>query len=236
MIEKLKTHPDSLSEHELLEVLLYSVVKRQDTNPLAHRILRYFKDLQSVFDARVEDLLKIDGVGPAIARHIKTTGLIMARTKSLSTTVKMVKLNSVAKLKAYLKDDYDDLETEVFTVLLLNKSHELLSKLVYTSEDFDRILLNSGEVTKAMAIVKPAYAVVVHNHPSGIIEPSATDNATTVKLHILLSINNVGLFDHIIVGKKVMDECFSYHLSGALGHIKNNCTLDALVDKNIDNI
>ena len=236
MLEKLKSHPDSLSEHELLEILLYSVVKRQDTNPLAHKILRYFKNLQSVFDASVEDLLKIDGVGPAIARHIKTTGLIMAHTKTSSCDEKSVKLNSVAKLKTFLKDDYEDLEKEVFTVLFLNKSHDFLSKLVYTSEDFDRILINSGELTKAISITQPTFAVVVHNHPSGIVTPSATDNATTVKLHILLSLNNVCLFDHLIFGKKVLDDYFSYHLSGTLGHIKNNCTLDALINKNIENI
>ena len=236
MLVKLKEHPESLSEHELLEILLYSVVKRQDTNPLAHKILRYFKDLNSVFSANVEDLLKIDGVGPAIARHIKTTGMILAHTKNFTPSKNVIKLNSVAKLKEFLKDDYTNLGTEVFTVLFLSKSYDLLSKQTYTSEEFDKILVNSKDVVKAISINRPSFAVIAHNHPSGIIQPSATDNATTAKLHILLSINDVCLFDHLIFGRNVTCECFSYHLSGSLTHIKQNCNIDALVSKNIENI
>ena len=236
MLEKLTTHPESLSEHELLEILLYSVVKRQDTNPLAHKILRYFKDLQSVFDASIEDLLKIDGVGPAIARHIKSTGMILARTRSFDAMQKTVKLNNVAKIKQYLKNDYDNLKNEVFTILFLNGSYDLISSITYSSEDFDKILINGNDIVKAISINKPSFAIVVHNHPSGIVEPSATDNATTAKLHIILSLNNVCLFDHLIFGKNVVKDVFSYHMSGSLAHIKDSCSIDALLSKNIENI
>ena len=236
MLVKLREHPESLSEHELLEILLYSVVKRQDTNPLAHRLLRYFNSLQSVFDASIDDLIKVDGVGPAIARFIKSTGMIMSRTKSLQPLKKVAKLNSVSKIKNYLQKLYKGLETELFTVLFLDEAYDLLSKHTYSTDGLDNILLNSSDLVNAITIAKPSYAIVAHNHPSGIIEPSASDNSATAKLYIIFAMNNVCLFDHLIFGKDVFNECYSYHLSHTLEHIKNNCNIDALLQKSIENI
>ena len=60
----------SLAAHEVLEYLLFFSIPRQDTNPIAHRLIRHFGSYCNVLDATEEELLKVEGVGPASARLI----------------------------------------------------------------------------------------------------------------------------------------------------------------------
>lgn len=63
MTERFLKYPDSLSEHEVLEIMLYSALPRKDTNPLAHKLLRTFGSLKNVLSADAEVLKSVDGVG-----------------------------------------------------------------------------------------------------------------------------------------------------------------------------
>ena len=63
----------SLEPHVLLELYLYDVLPRIDTNPIAHRLLSRFRSLDGVFSAPYEELIKVKGVGPATASYIKNT-------------------------------------------------------------------------------------------------------------------------------------------------------------------
>ena len=58
---------DTLLEHEFLELCLFTVYKRCDTNPLAHRLIDKFGNLESVCNASIDELLTVEGVGPAAA-------------------------------------------------------------------------------------------------------------------------------------------------------------------------
>ena len=83
MIGRFLKSPDSLNDHEILEILLYFTVKRKDTNPLAHKILSYFKDLSAVFEADADTLKKIDGVGDKIAAELLTISQVIKRVENI---------------------------------------------------------------------------------------------------------------------------------------------------------
>ena len=58
----------SLAAHEVLEYLLYFSIPRRDTNPLAHRLIQHFGGFCQVLDASEEELMQVQGIGPASAR------------------------------------------------------------------------------------------------------------------------------------------------------------------------
>ena len=87
---------DAFADHEALELLLYYAIPRQDTNPIAHRLIERFGSLEGVFSAPAYELQKVEGVGENAAtlirllfplcRRVRTSGgrheVIFARTSA----------------------------------------------------------------------------------------------------------------------------------------------------------
>lgn len=81
---------DGFNDHNALEMLLFYAVPRKDTNELAHRLLKQFGSLASVFEAKHEELMRVDGIGENAATLIKLIPEVSRRyllTKSLPTKV-----------------------------------------------------------------------------------------------------------------------------------------------------
>ena len=71
MYEKLE-NGDDLFDHEVLEILLYAVCPRINTNPLAHKLMDRFVTLYNVLNASVKELKGVDGVGDAVAKYLRS--------------------------------------------------------------------------------------------------------------------------------------------------------------------
>ncbi|MCQ2398906.1 MAG: hypothetical protein MJ072_00175 [Clostridia bacterium] len=224
-------HPETFSDHELLEILLYSVIRRQDTNALAHRILLYFKDLKSVFEADVNDLKKIDGVGDKVAMHIKTVGLIMTRAE-ISAKSEFFKPRSnlhsvIGDVTAFFQGETE----ERFVCFFLDERYRMINYVECTSHDAYSVNIDIKLIVDALAISKPTYAIIAHNHPTGSVKPSNDDDVSTVKLYMTFSLHGVQLTDHLIVGH---NKYFSYFKEGRMQHIKDTYKLDTLIKKSFD--
>lgn len=75
----------SLAAHEVLEYLLYFSIPRRDTNPLAHRLIQHFGGFCQVMDASEEELMQVQGIGPAAQDCCIPSGMLPAFTRSKST-------------------------------------------------------------------------------------------------------------------------------------------------------
>lgn len=75
----------SLAAHEVLEYLLYFSIPRRDTNPLAHRLIQHFGGFCQVLDASEEELMQVQGIGPAAQDCCIPSGMLPAFTRSKST-------------------------------------------------------------------------------------------------------------------------------------------------------
>ena len=80
-------------------------------------------------------------------------------------------------------------------------------------------------MANAVAIHKPVYAIIAHNHPSGVAEPSVADDITTMKLNALCSIHGVNLIDHVIVAG---ERFYGYKTQRRLEVIKEKSNIDKL--------
>ena len=225
MLEKFLLASDSFADHEILEVLLYSVIKRQDTNPLAHRILRYFNSLTDLFDADVKTLMKIDGVGKRVAVHLKSIGLLYNRMKK-DKNKPVCRCDSLGSLKSVLLDYFSNSKTEKFAIMLFDKNKNHLSTFFLSSGEFDRIFINTSSVISDILVKNPKFIVLAHNHTSNIAEPSSSDDLSTIKFNMLLGLHGISLFDHVIVTD---NSFFSYFGSGRLNAIQKTGDFNKII-------
>lgn len=224
-IDKFLKNPSSFAEHELLEILLYSVIARKDTNELAHKLLSYFGSLEKVFTADPSALMNVSGVGKRVASHIKTIGLIYEHMPKNKSEQK-VTCTSFGAIKTKLDEAFYDATSEKFLLMFFDKGYKLLSSIEYTNNQFHTVMISGAQIVEAINIIKPSYAIIAHNHLTDNPAPSSHDDVATTKLNILLDLHNVFLNDHVIVAK---NKTYSYYHSGRLQTIKEKCTIDKMI-------
>lgn len=192
---------DGFNDHNALEMLLFYAVPRKDTNELAHRLLKQFGSLASVFEAKHEELMRVDGIGENAATLIKLIPEVSRRyllTKSLPT--KVIRRSEDAGAYFVAKFMYE--VNEICYALLLNSSNGIIA-----CKEISRGVVNATEVGIRMlveaAIKSNAAAVIIaHNHPGALPLPSKEDEYCTRLVKKALELVDIKLLDHIIVGGK----------------------------------
>ncbi len=215
MTERFLKYPDSLSEHELLEIMLYPALPRKDTNPLAHKLLSLFGSLENVLRAEDEVLKSVDGVGEKVCAMLK----LYARAADIIGEKKSEQKEKFVylKMKEKLINELGALKEEKFFLYLLDEKSTILTKLSFCTGLKDEVLIDPKELAKSIVVLRPKRAVAIHNHLSGNPSPSCKDDETTEKLYKLLALHGVELSDHVIVSG---GRAFSYHYSDKLEEIK----------------
>ena len=103
-------------------------------------------------------------------------------------------------------------EREHFALMLLDSQHKVLECNVIFSGTIDGAAIYPREIVKAALYANAAAVILAHNHPSGVIEPSAADKRITARIKSALALVDIRVLDHIIVG----DSCYSFAQSGEL--------------------
>ena len=189
---------DTLEDHEVLELLLFYVIHRQDTNELAHELLHRFGSLEAVMDASYSELTQVKGIGEQAA-----TLLLLAKPLSrrylLSQNDDKQPLNSVRRCADYLIPYFFGAKEEhVFLLCLDAKSRPIccreLSEGSATATE-----LPIRKATKLALDSKAVSVVLAHNHPGGEPTPSQDDYDLTALLRDTLQSVGVLLLDHIVM-------------------------------------
>lgn len=215
MTERFLKYPDSLSEHEVLEIMLYSALPRKDTNPLAHKLLAVFGSLENVLGADAAVLKSVDGVGDKVCLSLK----LYARVGNILSEKESVKKEKFVylKMKEQLIRELGELSEERFFLYLLDEKSVILTRLCFSAGRQEEVFIDPKELAKSVVVLRPKRAVAIHNHLSGNPAPSLKNDETTEKLYKLLALHGVELSDHIIVSG---GRAFSYHYSDKLEQIK----------------
>lgn len=194
---------DSLEPHEALEVLLYYVVPRRDVNPLAHRLIRTFGGYHRVFEASIDELKKVDGVGDQIALYLYTLGEHERRCDQsrVCMTGKNIQLDTVEKMADYLRPQFKGMRQEMAVLLCMDAKRHPISCDVLGMGAVSATEVSVHNIN-ALAVRHQADTVVLaHNHPRGLATPSETDIQTTYQLRTLLYGVGVTLIEHLIFGE-----------------------------------
>lgn len=226
MFERLMKHPDSLNDHEILEILLYFSIPRVNTNELAHALLEAFGDLPRIFEGTFEQFMSVKGVGKHTATHLLCLKEIHTRlTCREAPERKAINMRSFVEI---VSKKLSNLRTEVLELYCLDRKHQISFVQQFTDNKADEVGVNVWEINELIVAQKPHAVIIVHNHPTGAVEPSEQDDQFTAQIQLLCSFSNVLFYDHIIVGQ---GNPYSYHLSGRLEIIKGNFDIAKLLQR-----
>jgi DNA repair protein RadC len=193
--------PQSLPDYELLELLLFQAIPRQDTKPLAKRLLaRFDGDLTRLVNAGDAELKAVEGVGDAALAALRLFGEGTRRLLRHRVREQPV-LSSWAQLLDYLRVAQAAKQTEQFRLLFLDAKNRLVADEVHQTGTIDETPVYPREVAKRALELGAAALIVVHNHPSGDPTPSKADIAITKEIAAALATLNIQLHDHLILGR-----------------------------------
>ena len=208
--------------HALLELLLFSFIPRRDTKPIAHALLRSFGSIKNVFNASVEELMTVDGIGKKTAQSIALNGKISARIKETDTPVKSKRWMNIIEYGERLNEYFAGATSEKFIVCFLNEKYECFYILNYSDGNKATVSAELNEISRQIALKKPKSIIISHNHTSDEILPSGPDDTATEKFYLLCLAQGVAFTDHLIFGKN--GGIYSYKYEGRLNYLEENST------------
>ncbi len=189
----------SLSNQELLAILLRTGTKQESVLHLANRVLLYFEQIHHLKDATIEEITSIKGIGQAKAVQILAAVELGRRLSSKQTDTKYT-IRSPKDAANYLMADMTSLKQEHFVVLFLNIKNQVMHKQTIFVGSLNASIVHPREIFREAVRRSSASIVCAHNHPSGNPAPSPEDIAVTKRLMEAGSIIGIELLDHIIIG------------------------------------
>lgn len=190
---------DNFEPHAILEMILFYSVPRRDTNPIAHRLLDYFGgSLIRVFDAPVEELMQVDGIGLNTATLIKLFPEVCRRY--------LMEMRETGDIITSSKD-----AAKCFVPMFIGRTNETVAvicidakgKILFCNNIFEGTVNAAAVSVRRFVEIAVRYAatdmIMAHNHPGGIAIPSEQDIKVTKQIIDALKTVNINLLDHIIV-------------------------------------
>lgn len=190
----------AMPDYELLELVLFRAIPRQDVKPLARLLLDTFGDFNRVVSAPVERLRAVRGVGEAVVQELKIVEAAahrLARARVMHRPV----LSSWDQLLDYCRTSMAHRETEQFRILFLDRKNVLIADEEQAKGTVDHVPVYPREVVKRALEVNASALILVHNHPSGDPTPSEADIVVTGQIHDAAQVMGIVLHDHLIIGK-----------------------------------
>jgi DNA repair protein RadC len=190
----------AMPDYELLEMLLFAALPRQDVKPLAHRLIDGFGDLAGVISATPSQLQRIDGVGDGVVVALKLAEGVAARMARARVMDRPV-ISSWDALLTYCHTTMSHRETEAFRVLFLDRKNRLIADEEMGRGTVDHVPVYPREVLRRALELNASALILVHNHPSGDPEPSQADIAMTEQIARAGQVMSISLHDHLIIGR-----------------------------------
>lgn len=189
----------SLSDAELLAIILGSGSKFESSITLAQRILSSVNhNWNELAKLTIRDLCKFNGVGKVKAIEI-ITSLEIGRRKSLQQALKKEKISSSKDAYNILQPIIGDLMIEEFWVIYLSRSNKILSKEKISQGGITGTMVDNRLIFKHAIELNAVSLIISHNHPSGNIQPSNSDIQITHEIKKAGNLLNITLMDHLIV-------------------------------------
>lgn len=190
----------AVPDYELLELVLFRAIPRQDVKPLARSLIDTFGDFNRVLSASLSQLTQVEGVGNAVAVELKIVEAAahrLARAKVMQRHV----VSSWGALLDYCHTTMSHRDTEQFRILFLDTKNALIADEEQARGTLDHVPVYPREVVRRALELNAASLILVHNHPSGDPTPSTADIEMTKKIIAAANALDVTVHDHLIIGK-----------------------------------
>ncbi len=191
--------PDSVADHELLELVLFLALPRRDTKPVARALLARFGSFANVIAAPLPELRSVEGIGEAGAAALRTVQAAALRLMRSELQGRPV-LSNWDALMGYLNAQLARERVEQFRILFLDGKNRLLADEPQARGTVNHTPVYPREVAKRALELHASALILVHNHPSGDPAPSRPDIEMTREIGRAVATLGVVLHDHVIVG------------------------------------
>ena len=201
---------DNFEELQVLELLLFYCIPRQDTNPVAHRLLDHFGSLTQVLEATPEELKKVSGIGDAVATFLALVTSV-GRYYCVNRASAVQILSNLEACGGYLTPRFYGRRNETVFLLCLDAKGKVLCCKEVGEGSVNSAAIPIRRIVEMALGANATSVVIAHNHPSGVAVPSNEDIQTTCRLAMALSAVEITLVDHIVVAD---DDYVSMRQSG----------------------
>lgn len=193
---------ESLSNPELLAIILRCGTSKENVLTLCTRLLKEFGGLKGLSDLLPEDLMAMDGIKEAKAAKILA---IMELSKRLAgfKSGEEYKISTPKDAADIVMSEMKDLKQEVLKVIYLNTKNKVMGISVVSMGSLNSSIVHPREVFSQAIKRSSASIIICHNHPSGDPTPSGEDINITRRLKECGKIIGIDLLDHIIIGDGV---------------------------------
>ena len=191
---------DAIPDYELLELLLFQAIPRQDVKPLAHALIDKFDDFNGVLSADEARLTEVKGIGGGAVHALKLVEAAaqrLARAKVIDRDV----ISSWDQLIDYCHTRMAHKSIEQFRVLYLDRKNVLIADEAQSQGTVDHVPVYPREVLKRALELGASAIILVDNHPSGDPSPSTQDLDMTRQIDDGAQALGITLHDHLIIGK-----------------------------------
>ncbi|MGG3965441.1 MULTISPECIES: RadC family protein [Heyndrickxia] len=197
----IRTGAESLSNQELLAILLRTGTKEESVLELANRLIRHFEGLRFLKDASLEEMTAIKGIGTAKAVQILAAIELGRRIANLQHDARYV-IRTPQDGANYVMNDMRFLSQEHFVCLYLNIKNQVIHRQTIFIGSLNASIVHPREVFKEALRRSAASIICFHNHPSGDPSPSKEDIEVTKRLAECGKIMGIEILDHLIIGEK----------------------------------
>jgi DNA repair protein RadC len=191
--------PQSLSDAELLAIFLRTGVSGKSAVDLARDLLGRFGSLRQLLAADLATFCEAPGLGSAKFAQLQAV-LEMGRRHLSEKFERGNPLLSPEHTAHFLQARLRDYPYEVFAVLFLDNRHRVLAFEELFRGTIDGASVHPREVVRRALQLNAAAVILSHNHPSGVAEPSQSDQRITTRLREALALVDIRVLDHLVIG------------------------------------
>ena len=198
--EKMMTKgSEALSDAELIAILIGSGNADESAVTLSQRMLASCSgDLNCLGKWGLENFCTFKGMGPAKSLTVMAA-LELGRRRKLQERKERTRITSSVDIYELFHPLMADLPTEEFWVLLLNRSNRVIDKVRISSGGIDQTTADVRTILREALLARATQMVLIHNHPSGNIQPSQEDKRITERIKGAGRLMNISVIDHVIV-------------------------------------
>ena len=204
---------ENLSNEELLAIILKTGSKKQNVKELANNILCTYKSIKNLKDLRINNLIKIDGIGRVKAIELLASLELGRRVYEEVDYNDLVSLTNPKTIINYFNKLFTDVKQEYFYVVYLDSKNKFIDKKLIYKGILNKSLVHPRDIFKEAYLLSACNFICIHNHPSGDATPSIEDVEVTRKIKEIGILHGINLLDHIIVGN---NNYYSFYEDGNL--------------------
>jgi DNA repair protein RadC len=202
----------ALSDAELLAIFLRTGVAGKSAVDLARELLSRFNNLTQLIAASEKEFCKVHGLGRA--KYVQLQAVVEISRRALQEEMSSGDaLNSPRAVREYLQLTLRGRQQEVFVAIFLDAQHRVMASEELFLGTLTQTSVYPREVVKRALHHNAAAVIFAHNHPSGVAEPSQSDQSLTDTLKQALALVDVRVLDHFVVAGA---NCLSFAEKGLL--------------------